>query len=311
MVRMMGFEPIRVLLTRPSSVRVCRSTTSACRCDFFIIVFVALKVKRFLALNLDITSSLISKKCYNKKGSLHNGGFMTFVIVALIILVSSIVQGATSFGFSLLALPLLGYFYELKVIVPTLVIFSIVLNLIILIRLRLVPKIKELLLLAFFAICFIPLGVKILIFVDESLLKKIVGILLIVISIIMFKGVTLNLKHKRVSYVIAGILSGILNGAVSLSGPPIVVLLASDNKNKNEFRASLTFLFLLLNVVTIVLFTNNGLFENKEIINLIYFIPVMIIGTFMGIYLGNKIDDQKFKKIVLILLMCMGMLNLF
>ena len=311
MVRMMGFEPIRVLLTRPSSVRVCRSTTSACRCDFFIIVFVALKVKCFLASYFTNHRTLIIKKCYNDNGYKVDGGNMTFVIVALIILVSAIVQGATSFGFSLLALPLLGYFYDLKVIVPTLVIFSIVLNLIILIRIKLLPKIRPLLLLAFFAICSIPLGVKILIIVDEAILKKIVGILLITISILMFKGITIKLKHKNLSYILAGILSGVLNGAVSLSGPPIVVLLASDNKNKNEFRASLTFLFLLLNIVTIILFTKNGLFNNKEIINLINFLPVMIIGTFMGIYLGNKIDDQNFKKIVLALLMIMGVLNLF
>ncbi|MDH8678345.1 sulfite exporter TauE/SafE family protein [Fusibacter bizertensis] len=236
---------------------------------------------------------------------------MSFVIVSLIILVSAIVQGATSFGFSLLALPLLGYFYNLKIIVPTLVIFSIVLNLIILLRLRLVPKFKELAILAFFAICFIPVGVNVLIFVDEILLKRIVGLLLIIISVIMFKGITIKLKHKTFSYMIAGILSGILNGAVSLSGPPIVVLLASDQKNKNEFRASLTFLFLLLNVVTIFLFANKGLFENKEIINMLFLLPVMIMGTFVGIYLGNKIDEQKFKKIVLILLMIMGILNLF
>ncbi|GAB6109612.1 sulfite exporter TauE/SafE family protein [Fusibacter bizertensis] len=236
---------------------------------------------------------------------------MTFVMIAFIILVSAIVQGATSFGFSLLALPLLGYFFDLKVIVPTLVIFSIVLNLIILVRIKLLPKIRPLLLLAFFAICSIPIGVKVLLFVDEMILKKIVGLLLITISILMFKGITITLKHKNLSYMIAGILSGILNGAVSLSGPPIVVLLASDNKNKNEFRASLTFLFLLLNIVTIILFVKNGLFNNKEIFNLINFLPVMIIGTFMGIYLGNKINEQNFKKIVLALLMIMGVLNLF
>jgi len=89
------------------------------------------------------------------------------------------------------------------------------------------------------------------------------------------------------------------------------VLLANDDKNKNEFRSSLTFLFVILNIVTIALYLKRGLFENPEIINMFYLLPVMVIGTYIGIHLGNKIDDSKFKKVVLILLLIMGIVNLF
>jgi len=87
-------------------------------------------------------------------------------------------------------------------------------------------------------------------------------------------------------------------------------LLANDDKNKNEFRSNLTFLFVILNIVTIALYLKRGLFENPELVKMIYLLPVMVIGTFMGIYLGNKIDDSKFKKIVLVLLLIMGIINL-
>lgn len=236
---------------------------------------------------------------------------MSYVLSAIILLIAALVQGATSFGFSLIALPLLGLFFDLKVVVPTLVIFSIFLNLLILVRLRVKPNIKEIGLLATFAILFIPLGVDMLLYVDESLLKVVVGILLIVVSLIMLSGYRMTIKNKQVSYVITGILSGILNGAVSLSGPPVVVLLANDNKNKNEFRSSLTTLFLILNVVTIYLYFKNGLFSNPELTKMLFLFPFMIIGTLLGIYLGNKIDDGKFKKMVLILLLFMGVMNFF
>lgn len=236
---------------------------------------------------------------------------MDFLFASVVILLASVVQGATSFGFSLLALPLLGLIYELKVVVPTLVVFSLVLNLIILFKLKMKPNLKELGLLAIFAVACIPIGVQMLMVVEESTLKLIVSILLIVIALIMLSGIKLNIKNKKVSYIIAGILSGILNGAVSLSGPPVVVLLANDDKNKNEFRASLTFLFVILNIVTIALYQKNGLFENPELIKMVYLLPVMIIGTYIGIHLGNKIDDVKFKKLVLILLLIMGIVNLF
>lgn len=236
---------------------------------------------------------------------------MDFLYASVVILMAAIVQGATSFGFSLLALPLLGLIYELKIVVPTLVVFSLVLNLIILFKLKMKPHLKEIGLLAIFAVACIPIGVQMLMVVDESTLKLIVSILLIIISLVMLSGVKLNIKNKKLSYIIAGILSGILNGAVSLSGPPVVVLLANDDKNKNEFRASLTFLFVILNIVTIALYFKNGLFENPELIKMVNLLPVMIIGTYIGIHLGNKIDDAKFKKLVLVLLLVMGVINLF
>ena len=99
----------------------------------------------------------------------------------------------------------------------------------------------------------------------------------------------------------AGVLSGVLNGAVSLSGPPIVVLLANENKDKNQFRGSLTLVFFLLNIVTVALYWHRGLFQSSELGNMMILFPIMIIGTYLGIYLGNKVDEQKFKKAVLFL----------
>ena len=236
---------------------------------------------------------------------------MTFLFASIIILVASMVQGATSFGFSLLALPLLSLLYDLKIVVPTLVFLSLFLNITIFFKLKIKPNFKEITLLGIFAIIFIPVGVQMLVFVEERTLKLLVSVLLIMISIIMLSGVQLNLKNKSLSYIITGILSGILNGAVSLSGPPIVVLLANDNKNKNEFRSTLTFLFIILNIVTIALYFVRDIFNQPEFMKLFFLLPIMIIGSYLGIYLGNKIDENKFKKIVLVLLLGMGVINLF
>lgn len=235
---------------------------------------------------------------------------MAYILGGIIILIAAFVQGATSFGFSLIALPLLGLIFELKVIVPALVAYSILLNLIILIRLKVQPNLKELAILGIFAVLFIPLGVNLLIFVDEQILKLSVSVLMILIALLMLSGKTFNIKNRTFAYAVAGILSGLLNGAVSLSGPPVVVLLANENRNKNDFRASLTLLFFLLNIVTIFLYVKKGLFLEPDLINMMFLTPLMIIGTFLGIHFGNRIDEVKFKRLVLILLIVMGIANL-
>ncbi len=235
---------------------------------------------------------------------------MTFAFAALIILVASIVQGATSFGFSLLALPLLSFFFDIKVVVPTLVCFSLVLNLMILIKLKLKPDIKLLLPLVIFATLTIPIGVKALILIDEHLLKQLVSGILLMVSLLMFFGVKIYFKNKWITYSIAGIISGVLNGSVSLSGPPIVVLLSNEGVSRDDFRATLSSLFFILNIITIVMYAQGGLLINLQLYKLLYLTPIMIVGTFMGIYLGNKINEVFFKRLVLLMLMAMSIINL-
>lgn len=235
---------------------------------------------------------------------------MVVFIASIVIFGASLVQGATSFGFSLIALPLLGIFYPLKVIVPALVTLSLLLNLVVLLRLKKMPHIRQLMLLTCVAIITIPLGVELLLFVDEVILKKAVGVLLILIAVMMLRGYTVPLKNKHVTYIVTGVLSGILNGSVSLSGPPVIVLMANEQQDKNQFRANLSFIFFILNIFTIMMYMKDGLYQSPDLQDLLKLFPVMIIGTFVGIYLGNVIGDSKFKKIVLYLLIIMGIMNL-
>ena len=233
---------------------------------------------------------------------------MTIFFTGMIILFSAMIQGATSFGFSLLALPLLGLFLNLKTIVPMLVFFSLIMNMIILVRLKMVPQIKSLLLMFVMAVLTTPIGVQ---FMKEDTLKIIIGIVLILIAIAMKRGFRIQMKDQNKSYAIAGILSGLLNGSVSLSGPPIVVMLSNENKNRDHFRSSLTTYFLLLNIVTITLYVSGDLITWQSFKDQLVILPFLIIGTLIGTMLGSRINEDKFKAIVLNLLVIMGIMNLF
>lgn len=239
------------------------------------------------------------------------GGSMDLILLSIIVLLASLIQGATSFGFSLVALPLMGFILNLKEIVPLLVVLSLVLNVLIAIQLKKKPNFKEIFLLFLFGMVAIPLGVKLLIVVDELVLKRAVSIFIIIVAILMVKGFKLNIKNKSLALIITGILSGLLNGSVSLSGPPIVFLLSNIQKNRDEFRISLTSLFILFNIFTVILYLNKGLLSMTTIESYIPIVPFLFVGTFIGVKIGNKIDEGKFKRIVLYLLVIMGIINLF
>lgn len=232
---------------------------------------------------------------------------MTIVLGLLIIFLSAMIQGITSFGFSLIAVPLLGMFLDLKLIVPILVLFSLFLNIIILVNLKSKPDLSTLWILIAAGIIGIPIGIQLLLYVDENVLKMVIGVLVILSAIGLFLGYKVQFKNKKIQYGIVGLLSGILNGAVSLSGPPIILMLANDGVEKDTFRVSLATVFTVLNFITFPMFYSRGLITGEVIRYSLYLSPGLLLGVWFGMFLGHKVNEAFFKKMTVVMIGLMGL----
>ena len=173
------------------------------------------------------------------------------IISSLIIILASFIQGATGFGFVLVSAPLLSLFLPLTTLVPTLVILGLFINILIVASTRKHIALKEIKILIFMGIIGIPIGVYGLNTLDTAILKLIIGAIIIFTSIAMFIGLNLTLKNKLYSYSIAGLASGILNGSISMSGPPIVLFLTNEGYDKDKFRANINTYFVINNMITV------------------------------------------------------------
>lgn len=232
------------------------------------------------------------------------------ILFSLIIFISAIIQGMTSFGFSLVAMPFLTLFLPLKLIVPTLVICSLVLNLVIFSKMKGKLHIKRILVMLVIGIISTPIGVEILTLIDENYLKASVGSLVIFSALIMMKDIHVSFKNKTLTYAITGFFSGVLNGSVSLSGPPVVLMLVNEGEEKDNFKKNISGYFLALNIFTIPSFLAKGLISTEVLKMFSVGSVVIVIGAFIGIKIGEHIDETKFKKIVLVMIMLMGIMTL-
>jgi hypothetical protein len=200
---------------------------------------------------------------------------------------------------------------SLKLVVPLLVIFSLFMNSIILYNLRAHVDLKRILILIGSSIIATPIGAYLLISIDENFLKLIVGIIVVLSAIIFKLGFNIQVKNEKLAFIPVGIISGLLNGSVSLSGPPIILFLTNQKTEKQVFRATLTSFFWILNIATIFVFFFNGLI-NLEVLELsVKLLPALIIGLFFGIKLGDRIQQKTFQNATIILLFCMGSLSIF
>lgn len=232
-----------------------------------------------------------------------------YMIAFAIILFSATVQGATGFGFSLLAVPLLAFVLPLSVIVPVLVLFSLVLNVIVFFKLKgHVDKI-QMFLLILFGLVSIPIGINALQGLDENIIKLVVGGVVIISAAAMQFGFKIKFKNQKIAYGLTGFFSGILNGSSSLSGPPVILMLSNEAVDKSTFRKTLATYFLTLNLFSIPMFILRGMVTDEVITNTLKLSPALLIGVLLGVGLGNKLPEAIFRKITLLLIFVMGVLT--
>lgn len=232
--------------------------------------------------------------------------FVLIISGLLIIFSSATVQATASFGFGLIAMPLLTIFMPPSVAVPIIVVFATFTNLLIVTKLRNYVDLKKIWLMIAFGIGSTPLGVYILKIVDGITLKLTIGLILIVMAFILFKGFNISIKNEKLGFSIVGFLSGVLNGSISLNAPPIVIFLTNQGVDKQSFRANIAAYLTITNIFAIIVFGLNGLIT-KEVINyVVFFSPGMVIGSLLGIKSANVVDEKIFRKFTLILLLVMG-----
>jgi uncharacterized membrane protein YfcA len=232
--------------------------------------------------------------------------FMTF----LIILFASIIQATTGFGFSLVAVPLLSIFLPLKDFIPMLVLFSFLLSFFLFKNLAGNYNKKRIIILAFSGLSSTIFGIFMLKFIDDNILKFAVGCIILISSVLMLFGIRVKVKVRILGDIIAGAVSGFLNGSVSLSGPPVILLLSNEGAEKETFRKTLTTYFLLLNFISLPIFFFNGLLTRDIVLKSLINLPALGIGMFLGLIIGNRISEGHFKKITLGMILVLGIMSI-
>jgi len=231
---------------------------------------------------------------------------MEVVFGMLIILASGFIQGLTSFGLPIIAIPFLTRIIPLQEVVPTIIVLAVLTNAIILISARKEIKFKKFVPLTLMGILFLPIGAYLLKYMNSDYLKLGFGIIITVFSLLLIFKKTFPIKNEKIGYIVTGSLSGFLNGSLSSSGPPVVLFLSNQGVAKDTFRANMTLYFLILNIIAIALFLATGLLNRVVAERILYLAPALAIGVFTGIRISKKLGDETFRKVVLVLLLISG-----
>ena len=230
---------------------------------------------------------------------------------AVILLLSGFVQGLVGFGSALVAVPLLSFLMSPKIVVPLTLVHGLLMNMYLSVKNRSNIQRKRVLPLFLAGSLGIPFGAAILIILPANGLKVLIGIVITLFSLLLLSGFSRTLKSEGKALIPVGFASGILNGSVSMSGPPVILFLSNQRVGKVHFRANLVTYFFLLNIITFVIFYVTGVLTGEILILSIMLVPPLPVGIIIGEYLSQKVSEDWFRRIALILVMIAGLTALF
>lgn len=239
---------------------------------------------------------------------------MDWIVVYIlgIIFFATLVRSTFGFGESLIAVPLLIFFIPIEIAVPLAVLISIFIAAVVVVQDRKQIHFKSAKWLIIFAVLGIPIGLFLLIYGNETIIKSILGLLLIlysVYSLLSKNNFKLETDNKLWLF-ICGFLSGVLGGAYGLNGPPVVVYGNLRNWTVKNFRATLQAYFLPTSMIGMLGYWYKGLWNSTVTYYFLISLPVVIPAIFLGRYFNHQLKTGSFLKYVYIGLIAIGLLLL-
>ena len=232
------------------------------------------------------------------------------LLAITIIFLAGAVQGLAGFGFSQFALPLLLLVMGSLDLIPVMVILSLFLNIFLVYELRKYVQLKRIWPLMLGGALGIPFGTYLLLITDTSIIKLFIGIIIIIFGLALLFEIRKTVKNEKLAMAPIGFMGGILNGCVSMSGPPLIIFFSNQEMDKQVFRANLIAFFMFINLATLPVFLFAGLLTIEVITTSGVLLPGMVLGAFIGSRLALKIDDGRFKKLTMILILIMACLSM-
>lgn len=228
---------------------------------------------------------------------------MPNIWILLIVAASSLIKGITGFGFALISLPLLLFWYQPTEIIPVLMICNFIASIFIILQKKehkLVNKQERLLI--FSGGLFTIAGVILLKFINEQLLVHVTGIAFIIITLLSLKPRSAALKKlSNLTYLIAGAVIGVITGSISVSGPPLALFLNKANVDKRAFREVFAWFSVVTATIAIVGYIPAGLLTMESLKQVSVFVPILLMGTIIGKRLNHLIPGNNFRLINIVI----------
>lgn len=227
-----------------------------------------------------------------------------------VIAAASFVMGLAGFGIALVAMAFLPYLMSTADAIVLLTIYAALFSLVLLVQLRRDVVSRAIFDLLIGTVAGTPLGVWGLAALPAGALNRLIGLMLVVAFVLEVRGLYSQKLDGRRWGVGAGILAGVLGGAVGLPGPPVVLYTATQGWSARTVKANLQAFFVVNQGVILIGYWWAGLLT-RGVWNLgVAFALPAIAGAATGALMFERVNQLRFRQLVFALILLSGLVLL-
>jgi uncharacterized membrane protein YfcA len=220
--------------------------------------------------------------------------------VLVVVFVATLIRSAFGFGEALIAVPLLALSIPVEIAAPLAVLVSITVAVVIVVQDWRKIHFQSAAWLVISTIMGIPLGLAMLIMVEERLVKAVLSLVIIAFAIhSLFGRYRLELKDdSRVWLFGCGFCAGVLGGAYGMNGPPLVIYAAMRRWPPQHFRATLQGYFLPASLIGMAGYWLTGFWVPAVTHYYLVSLPLALVAVFLGRMVNHRFSGDAFLKYV-------------
>jgi uncharacterized membrane protein YfcA len=234
---------------------------------------------------------------------------LAWVLSLCAVFVAAFIRGISGFGFALILAPVLLLLLNSKSVVVVNLFLGIITNIIVVAYTIRRLDLKRILPMTVAGLLGIPLGTWIIVFIQPSTLKILVGGVIIFFAAPMAIGFTRPFKKETAAGGVSGFISGILVSSTSLGGPPVVLFMHNQKWLKEDIYQAQAAYFLITNIFALAALYVSGLVDTQVIVFSTSLTPALLVGMFLGIVAFRKIDQRAFRILSLVIVIGAGILG--
>lgn len=237
------------------------------------------------------------------------------VVVALsaVVFGATVVQRSVGFGFALFAVPLMTFVLPTKSAVVVVFLIGSLTSIWVAVRLRTGIDWPSTRRLGAGVVVGAPLGVVVLALVSAETLRILVGLATCAAAVwVLVSRLTAvrAVRPGRASTFAIGMASGVINTSLATGGPPLVYALRRSGLRDDRFRATLSAIFVVSNVVGLPLLATAGLITGTDVALAATTLFPCVVGIAVGGWVGARMEPVHFVWSVDLLLLATGALTM-
>ncbi|MFC3052923.1 sulfite exporter TauE/SafE family protein [Kordiimonas pumila] len=227
--------------------------------------------------------------------------------MTIAIFFAAILRAFTGFGFALAALPVLSLFFLPGTSVSLVTLLTLIVSVATIRSYWGLASLKPIGVMLVFSAVGTMIGVYVLTLISADTFRLVLGITVMLACLLLAKFKPHEARKEGGPNAWgAGLLSGVLNGAIAIPGPPAIIYAMAVFPEASKSRAFLMVFFLFSAAFATLGFTYEGLIGTRELILTALSLPALLAGDKLGSFLFKKYGSATYRKIGLIALFIIG-----